>query len=224
MSRGVVYKCVDGKKFEKTTVQDTGNSSTVFDSGKVRHCDDGVTWYDNYPMEAIFDKYFNATWSAGFDKYGNILATKDYGDHPRAGGTQEYKGMWGFDNAAIKSFISGGEVQQMMIEVNFADPDHAGTPLLTFAPHDRKTKPNSFNFLNVWESYDVSQSFTQTGDSYSKWIMLPNGSWLDGDMGGVAVWAASNVATSLTRFSGVSELFNTRLFVKVLKDYKVKLT
>ena len=131
--------------------------------------------------------------------------------------------MWWFDNTAIKNFVENGLVQQIMIEVNFVDPDHSGTPSLYFAAHDRKTKPNEFNFLNGWESYKLQQNFDQTGNAYSKWIMLPVASWLDGAFGGVAVWATTDTALNLTRFSGVSETFNTRLFVKVLKDYKVNL-
>lgn len=221
MGRGVIYKCIDGKRWEKTTVMDTGNTSDVFDEGKVRHCDDGNKWYDNYPMEAEYEKYFSATWSQGYGKNGVKLDDKNFGDHPRAGDTEGYIGMWGFDNAAMKSFVENGLVLSLMINVNFADPTHAGNPSLIFGPHIHKTKPNAALWSNINQLYTAPQVFTQTGDSYSKWIYLPTAAWLGGDVGGIAVWAASNIATNYARFSGISESFNTRIFIKVRKDFKV---
>lgn len=222
MGVGVVYKCVDGKSWAKSTVMDTGNTSTTFDAGKVRHCDDGVVWYDNYPMEKPYEQYFNATWTQSYNESGVKLDTKVHGDHLKAGDTYGFIGMWGFNNTDIKKFVADGVITSLMIEVMYDTPADNHDPTVYFAAHDRKTEPNVADFLNIWESFKTTKVFNSASADYKTWVTLPVDNWLDGEMGGVAVWGASDTVGNYARFAGKTTSnglngFNTRLFVKVLK-------
>lgn len=223
MADGVIYKCIDGKSWEKTIVQDTGNSSTTFDTGTIKHCDDGKKWYWNYPMERSYEQYFNVTWSQSYKWNGDKVTVSVDGDHVRAGDTEGYIGMFGFDNTAMKKFVAGGLVQSLMIQVMYDDPSDTRKPNVFFAAHDRKTKPNTANFLNIWESFKTQKEFENTSDNYySTWVYLPIANWLDGEMGGIAVWGLANTTANYARFAGKTTAngfsgYNTRLFIKVLK-------
>lgn len=224
MGHGVIYKCIDGKRWEKTVVKDTGNTSDVFDDGKVRHCDDGSKWYDNYPMEKYYEQYFNAWWTQGYKGNGDKLTNKDFGDHPRAGDTTGYIGMWGFNNEALKDFVADGIVTSMKIEVMYDDPTDNKTPTITFGCFNNKTEPNradaEFIFSNP--EYTVDKTFTKTDADYKTWITLPVACWLNGEFGGVACWGKTNTSANYARFAGEHtshslNAFNTRLFLKVFK-------
>ena len=223
MGDGVIWKCIDGKSWAKTTVQDTGNSSDVFDAGKIMHCEKGNKWYWNFPMERSYEQYFNATWTQGYMGSGTKLSTSTYGDHPRAGDTEGFIGMWGFDNTAMKKFVADGVIQSLQIQVVYDDPSGTAVPDIKFAADDRKTEPNVANFLNIWESFSTERTFTNTADNYySTWVILPVANWLNGDMGGVACWGKTNTASDYARFAGKTTSggltgYNTRLFIKVLK-------
>ena len=222
MGNGFIYKCIDGIKWEKTTVQDTGNSSDVFDNGLIRHCDDGNKWYDNYPNERYYEQYFNAVWTQSYNGNGDKLTVTAHGDHVEAGGTAGYIGMWGFDNTAMKKFVADGAVTSLQIEVMYDDPSDDKEPTIKFAAHDRKTEPNFADFLNIWESYETQRKFTKTDANYKSWVTLPVANWINGEMGGIAVWGLTDATANYARFAGKTTSlsltgFNTRLFIKVFK-------
>jgi hypothetical protein len=223
MSDGYTYRCEDAQKWVKTEVKDTGNSSDVFNGGKIMHCHDGNKWYWNYPNERSYEQYFNVTWTQSYKWNGDRLTVSVDGDHVRAGDTEGYIGMWGFDNTAMKKFVADGLVQSIMIQVNYDDPSGTVTPNVYFAAHDRKTKPNVANFLNIWESFKTQKEFINTADNYySTWVSIPIANWLDGEIGGIAVWGITNTAANYARFAGKTTAnnfngYNTRLYIKVLK-------
>lgn len=226
MSDGVLYKS-DGNAWTKSVCKDTtnGDSPTVpFDDGLVKHCN-GSAWFTNYPMEQLYEQYFNALWTHGY-KYGTgqILDEATWGNHPRCGdATADFCGMWGFDNAAIKTFVGSGIVKQIQIEVMFDDPTHSGTPSVYFSPHTYKqsTAPGSFSKTYVDEAYKTTSVFGQTGADYTRWIVMPVGSYKAGAMGGIFVHATATAGNS-ARYAGKTTSnglngFNTRLWIQVLK-------
>ena len=218
MAKGVLQRC-NGTVWANT-IQKKCNGSAWTD-GKVRHCD-GAAWYDNYPMETIEEKYFNVVWTQPYNKSGVKLDAATWGDHPRAGDSIGFIGLWGFDNAAMKAFVGNGTILSIQLECLFIDPSHAGNPALTFGAHVYTSKPNSANWNDINNLYTVNSTFNQTGSNINRWIHLPVAAWIGGIMGGVAVWAASNTAANSARFAGKTSshgvsAFNTRLYIKVQK-------
>jgi hypothetical protein len=224
MVKGVVYKC-NGSTWSKSVVKDTSNGTgTTYDEGFIQHYSaTEKTWHENYPMEQLYEAYFNAQWTQGY-KYatGQILDTATWGDHPRCGdATANFCGLWGFDRAAMQAFVADGVVQDIQIEVMFDDPSHAGNPYVYFFPHVYTSKPSSWSGYNANSTYKTYSQFNQTGADYTRWIKLPVGAWLGGSMGGVVVHADATAANS-ARFAGKTTShslngFNTRLWIQVLK-------
>lgn len=196
------------------------NATTASD-GKVQHAN-ATTWFDNYPMETVQEQYFNVVWTQAYNGSGVKLDAATWGDHPRAGDSIGFRGLWGFDNAAMKSFVGTGTIQKLQVEVMFDDPSHAGNPSLRFGAHIYKSKPSSANWNDINNLYTTDSQFMQTGSNYTRWITLPNAAWIDGNMGGMAVWATANTAGNSARFAGKTtshsmNSFNTRLLIQVLK-------
>lgn len=223
MSDGVLYKS-NGSTWTKS-VSKKFDGINVHD-GVVKHSN-GTTWYDNYPMEQIYEQYFNVTWTHGYKwGTGQLLDEATWGDHPRCGdATADFMGMWGFDNAALKSFVSTGVIQLMQIQVMFDDPSHSSNPYVYFGAHTYRqtTKPTTFSqsYVSTAAANIVYHTFTQTGADFSTWITLPNSAWLNGTMGGVYVHASATAGNS-ARFAGKTTSnglngYNTRLYVQVLK-------
>jgi hypothetical protein len=218
LSDGVLYKFNATAPSESQSRKFNASSSS---DGQIKHAN-ATTWYQNYPMEQVYEKYFNVEWTHAYNGSGVKLDQTTWGDHPRAGDSIGFIGLWGFDNTDMKNFVSGGEIQEIKVEVRFDDPSHAGNPSLKFGVHIYKSKPSSSSWDDINNLYVTSSTFNQTGSDFSRWITLPNAAWLNGNMGGVAVWAASNTAANSARFAGKTSShslnsFNTRLYIKVLR-------
>jgi hypothetical protein len=229
VTKGVVYKN-NGTTWTKCTVKDTGNgTSTTWDDGKIQHWyAGGNKWEDNYPMEQLYEQYFNVTWTHGYKwGTGQILDEATWGNHPRCGdATADFCGMWGFDNTALKNFVtSTGKIQKLQIEVMFDDPTHASNPYVYFGAHTyaQSTAPTSFSQskVNTTSTNIVYHTFVQTGADFSTWITLPITAYLSGTMGGVYVHASATAGNS-ARFAGKTtsnglNAYTSRLYVQVLK-------
>lgn len=219
MSDGVLYKASAtawtksvAKKFSATGVED----------GLVKHAD-ATAWYKNYPMEQLYDQYFDVQWTHGYNGSGVKLDDATWGDHPRSGdATSNFYGLWGFDNAAIKAFVGTGVIQALQIEVMFDDPTHTSNPIVNFFPHTYQSMPASYsgNYGNT--TYTTQSTFVQTGADFSRWIVMPVAAYLAGSLGGIVCHAPTATAGNSCRFAGKTTSnglngFNTRLWVQVLK-------
>src|SRR3954462_12657519 len=101
MSDGVLYKA-SATAWTKSTCKKF--SATGVEDGIVKHAS-ATAWYKNYPMEQVYEQYFNVTWTHGYNGSGVKLDDATWGDHPRSGdATSNFYGLWGFDTTAIKSF------------------------------------------------------------------------------------------------------------------------
>jgi hypothetical protein len=218
LSDGVVYK-FNASTWSKS--QSKKMNATTITDGKIRHAN-ATTWYDNYPMEQLYEQYFNVVWTQGYTGSGEKLDTATWGDHPRSGDSVDFIGLFGFDRAAMQSFVSTGTIQEIKIEVMFDDPSHSGNPQVTFGAHIYTSKPTTANWDYINNAYTVTSTFTQTGSDFTRWIILPDAAWIGGDMGGVAIWSPSATAANSARFAGKTtshdlNTFNTRLYIQVLK-------
>jgi hypothetical protein len=218
MGKGVLYKANANSWSDSIC---TKMNASIKSFGVIRHAN-ATTWYDNYPMEQLQEQYFDVVWTQAYNSSGQKLDAATWGDHPRAGDSVGFRGLWGFDNTAMKNFVGSGVIQKIQIEVKFDDPSHAGNPSLKFGAHINKTKPNTSSWDDINNLYLTSNTFNQTGSDYTRWITLPNAAWLGGNMAGVAVWASSNTAANSARFAGKTtshnlSWFNTRLLIQVLK-------
>ena len=73
-------------------------------------------WQLNYPMEA---KSTTATFNAfgpRLNESGTKLDSATWGDHPRAGDSIDFIGLWGFDNNAMKAFVGDGKIEKIQFE------------------------------------------------------------------------------------------------------------
>lgn len=220
MSDGVLYK------FNATTPsksQAKKFSASAVEDGSIKHAN-ASTWYKNYPMEQVYEQYFNVTWTHGYKwSTGQILDEATWGNHPRAGdATADFCGMWGFDHNAIASFISNGVLQDLQILVMFDNPTHTGNPAVNFGKHNQMvgSRPSSFSQSWCATGSAIAKTFTNTGADYSSWIVLPTSFWTS-DFGGIYVHAAAT-ATNSCRFAGTTTSnglngFTSQLYVKVLK-------
>jgi hypothetical protein len=220
LGKGYLYKST-ATTWSKSTCKYSNKAGTTMLDGTVQHSD-GASWHSNYPMEQLYEQYFNVVWTQAYNGSGVKLDAGTWGDHPRCGDTANFRGLWGFDNAAMKSFVSGGIVQGIQIEVMFDDPSHTGNPDTIFGVHIYKSKPTSATMDNINTLYTTASKFTQTGSDFRRWITLPTNAWIGGDMGGVAVWAAAATAVNSARFAGDTtshnlDAFNTRLWIQVMK-------
>lgn len=196
-------------------------SASAITDGKVQHAN-ATTWFDNYPMETSQSQTFNVVWTQAYNGSGVKLDPATWGDHPRAGDSIGFIGLWGFDNTALKSFVSTGTIQKIEYTIMFDDPSHAGNPSLRFGAHIYKSKPTNTSWDDINNLYTTDSQFNQTGSNYTRTISLPIGAWIGGNMGGLTVWATSNTAGNSARFAGKTtshsmNAYNSTLKITVLK-------
>lgn len=218
MSKGVLYKFNASSPSKSQSKKFSASSSS---DGKVRHAD-ASNWYDNYPMEQVYEQYFNVVWTQGYNGSGAKLDPATWGDHPRSGDTIDFHGLWGFDRTAMRDFVANGVVQDLQIVVRFDDPSHAGNPDAEFYPHNYTSKPSSYSSTRATKSYKKSETFNQTGSDYTRWVKLPVEAWWNGDLAGIVVSAPSATGANSARFAGKTSSHNlssytTKLFIQVLK-------
>lgn len=220
MSDGVLYKA-NATTWSKSVAKKF-NASAVED-GIVKHAN-ASSWFKNYPMEQVYEQYFNVVWTHGYKwGTGQILDEATWGNHPRAGdATADFCGMFGFDYNAIAAFISNGVIQDLQLNVYFDNPTHAGNPVVYFGKHNQKLSSRPSSFSQAWcnQSNIVNRTFNNTGADYTSWIVLPTTLWAT-DFGGIYVHASATDVNSCrlagtTTSNGVNG-FNSQLYVKVLK-------
>jgi hypothetical protein len=217
VSDGVLYK-FNASTWSKS--QSKKFNSGAISDGKVRHAN-ASTWFDNYPMEQIFTTTFDVVWTQAYNGSGVKLDSATWGDHPRCGDSINFQGLFGFDNSAMKSFVSNGVIQSIKFTCMYDDPSHAGTPVVSFAPHVYTSKPSSYNGNQANKNYNASSTFNQTGADYTRQISLPVGAWLNGSFGGVLIYAGATAGNSV-RFAGKTtshglNAYNSQIEISVLK-------
>lgn len=219
MSDGVLYKS-NGTTWTKSVNKRMNGTATT--DGIVKHSN-GSTWYNNYPMEQLYESYFNVTWTHGYNGSGVKLDETTWGNHPRSGdATSNFYGLWGFDRVAMQNFVSTGIVQNIQIEVMFDDPSHTSNPVVNFFPHTYTALPASYSGTYGNTTYTQQETFVQTGADFTRWVTLPVGAWLSGNFAGVVCHAPSATAGNSCRFAGTTTSnglngFNTRVLIQVLK-------
>lgn len=218
MSDGVLYKS-NGTTWTKSVCKRSEAGTSIVD-GVLKHSN-GVTWYDNYPMEQVYTQSFSVVWTQAYNGSGVKLDTGTWGDHPRSGDSANFQGLFGFDRTAMVDFVEGGVIQSIKITVMFDDPSHAGNPTVNFCPHTYTSKPTTWSSANLNKTYKTTSQFNQTGSNYTRTITLPDGAWLGGNMGGIAIYGTTAAADS-ARFAGKTTShdmtwYNTQLELQVLK-------
>lgn len=221
MGKGVLYKS-NGSSWSKSLNRDFDPVAKIWEQGTVKHSN-GSTWYDNYPMEELHNKTFNVSWTQGYNGSGQKLDYATWGVHPRSGGSANFQGLFGFDRNAMRDFVAGGVVKFIKITVMFDDPLHAGNPTVNFCPHTYTSKPDSWSGWYLNKNYKATSQFMQTqiGYDFTRTITLPVGAWLDGNMGGIAIYGTTAAADSC-RFAGnISgdglNAYTSKLEIQVLK-------
>ena len=217
MADGVLYKS-SASGWSKTVCKKS--SASGWTDGKVQHSN-GSNWFDNYPMEQLYESYFNVQWTQGYNGAGVKLDAGTWGDHPKSGDSIDFKGVWGFDRAAMQSFVGNGVIQQIKLEIKLQDPGHQGNPDVWFAPHTYTSKPAPWNEANVFTEHQVKSTFVQTGGAITRWITFPPAAWMGGNLAGFRADGAAEASDSAT-FAGKTTshgitAFNSRIYIQVLK-------
>jgi hypothetical protein len=214
----------DFQKDQDTTWNDTITkkfNNKAGTTGKVMHATSNE-WHENYPQTKLYEQYFNVAWTQGYNGSGAKLDYSVHGDHPKAGDTFGFIGLFGFNNADLKSFVDNGEVQNIQIEVAVDSNISGVSPDIYFGSHFYWEKPNTVNWQYIDSQYKTLTRFVNYGYDYRKWVQIPIEGWWNGTLGGIAVWGETSTAADYARFAGKTTshqmiAFNSRLFVKVLK-------
>ena len=201
------------KKFNATTISD----------GKVRHAN-ATTWYDNYPMEQSYTQQFTATWSQGFLGNGTRLDDGVWQGNIITGSTTDYKGMFGFNQSAIQSFLGTGQfgnVTSARLLINCYETTDNGSPDVIVGKHSYTSEPaGTWNGVTNADWGDSSSLHVPNQALGGYWvtlnptqITLANGTTA---IGGIALKGATALNEDMGKFNGVSS-YNTILEVTVLK-------
>ena len=217
MSDGVLYKA---NATAWTKSQSKKANATVVSDGNVKHAN-ATTWFKNYPMEQVFTQSFGVVWTHAYNGSGVQLDPATWGDHPRAGDSVNFQGLFGFDRSAMQTFVGTGVIQSIKFTCMFDDPSHAGNPIVNFAPHVYTAKPSSYNGVNANKNFSAQSTFVQSGADYTRTITLPIGAWLSGNMGGILIYADATAGNSV-RFAGKTtshtlNAYNSIIEISVLK-------
>lgn len=220
MGNGVLWKA-NTSTWSKTIAKKF-NTSDMSD-GRVRHAD-ASNWYDNYPMEQYFTQTFNAIWSQGYNEAGTPLDAGVWQGNILTGSTSNYKGMFGFDKAAIQAFIGSGNfgnVTSATLWVNCYETTTNGSPDVQIGKHSYASRPSgSWNgSTNAdWGDYSSLHVPNKTLGGYM--IKLNPSQITLADIhtavGGFCLRGASATNEDHGKFNGVSS-YTTKLDITVLK-------
>jgi hypothetical protein len=212
----------DGKlfKFNATTysksVAKKFNATSVSD-GKVRHAN-ASTWYDNYPMEQLYTAKFPAIWSQGWMGDGTRLDDTAWYNRIITGSTTGYRGMYGFRQSDIASFIGSGVVQSARLHLHCFETTTNGSPDVQFGKHTYTSEPSgTWTGQNTsWTDYSSLHVPNQAVGGY--WVNLnPSQIRYNGvAIGGIALRGESNTSENMGKFSSYTD-FTTELEITVLK-------
>jgi len=219
VGKGVLYKANDttwtksqAKKFDNTTMHD----------GKVMHAND-TTWYDNYPMEQYYTQTFNATWSQGWKGDGTRLDEGVWQENILVGSTTGFRGMLGFNQAAIQAFLGSGafgNVTSANLLVNCYETTTNGSPDVQFGKHSYGSKPAGTWTGQNCDWGDLSALHVPNKATGGYWVALhPTQITLANGVtaiGGFALRGETNTDENHGKFNGILS-FNSQLQITVLK-------
>jgi hypothetical protein len=159
MSDGVLYKS-NGSAFSKSQAKKMGGTAQT--DGKVQHSN-GVTWYDNYPMEQYYTQTFDCTWTQSYEGDGTQLFRGTFWkDDIVIGETTNYRGLMGFDKGKIQTFINGGTVTGLRLLINLRETSVNGKPDLQIGKYTYSTYPSSYTGQGDWGD-QTSKQFPNNG-------------------------------------------------------------
>ena len=214
MADGVLYKFnattwskSQAKKFNATTISD----------GQARHAN-ATSWFDNYPMEQSYVQTFAATWSQGWRGDGVRLDDGVWQGNILVGSTTNYRGMIGFSQSAIASFIAGGTVTAARLLINCYETTTNGAPDVEIGKHTYTAKPAGTWTLQNSYWTDLSNLHVPNGATGGYWVTLKPSQILNNGVaiGGVALRGQAATDENHGKFSGVSS-FSSKLEITVLK-------
>lgn len=215
MSKGVLYK--SGTVWSKSQAK---RSATAWNNTVIKHSN-GVSWFDNFPMEEYITKEFNVTWSQGWKGDGTPLHDTAWYGNIITGSTTNYRGMLGFDKNAIQSHINGGKVTSVKLLINCYETTLNGSPDVVIGKHGWNSEPaegTRWGGEADWGDYSTLHVPNQKTGGY--WVTLrPTQATLaDGvtAIGGIALRGASATAEDMGKFSGKNQ-FTSKLQITVLK-------
>lgn len=217
MGKGVLYKC-NGTTWSKSQAKDTSNTSDIWDNGLIKHSD-GTSWFDNYPMEQLYEQTFNATWTQGYQGDGVALYNGTFWEHDLVvGDPLNFRSLIGFNRSAIQAFIQGGTVTQLQLLINLKSASTDGKADVYFGKHSYDTEPATYTGQGDWGDQAHKQFPVQGLGGY--WISLNPTQATQANgitaISGIAMRAATATAEDMARFNGTTT-FTTQLKIKVLK-------
>lgn len=220
MGKGVIYKS-NGTTWSKSTVQDTGNdTSTLWDAGVIKHFNAADSkWYDNYPMEQTYVQTFNATWSQGWKGDGTRLDTGVWQGNILVASTTNFRGMLGFSQSAIKTFIGTGTITKLRLLINCYETTLNGSPDVKIGKHSYLSVPTGTWTGSNAEWTDYSSLHVNNGATGAYWVTLKTSQMFMANgtvIGGIALMGMSATDEDHGKFSGVSS-YTSKLEVTVLK-------
>lgn len=215
MGKGVLWKANNttwsksqAKKFNDNAMSD----------GKVLHSN-GVTWYENYPMEQEFTQDFPCTWTQGYTSGGTKLWAPSWGDHIYSGGGDGFKSFIGFDRNAIQNFVGSGQILYVKLLINLKETSLNGSPIVNFYPHDYGSAPASWSGSGINTNYNSQHSFPNKAYG-GYWKDLTANHVKNPSTGvffqGIAVMPKSNTEWDWAVFNGKAS-YSSKLQIKVLK-------
>lgn len=218
MADGVLYKA-NATAWSKT-VNKRFNATTVID-GNVKHAN-ATTWFKNYPMIQSYTQTFNATWSQGWKGDGTALDDTAWYGNIITGSTTNYRGMLGFSQSAIASFIGSGTVTAAKLLVNCYETTTNGAPDVQLGKHSYTAEPAQGSTWNGstntdWTNFATLHVPNQALGGY--WVTLhPDQIRMSNGVaiGGIALRGATATSEDMGKFSGVSS-FNSQLQITVSK-------
>lgn len=214
MSDGYLYK-FNATTYSKSVAKKF-NATTVSD-GVVKHAN-AATWYKNYPMTQVYTSTFNATWSQGWLGDGTRLDDGVWNGNIITGSTTNYRGMLGFSQSAIKSFIGTGVVQSARLLIHCYETTTNGAPDVQIGKHTYTAEPaGTWTGANAyWD--DMSTLHVNNNALADYWVTLkPSQILYNGNaIGGVALRGATATNEDMGKFSGVNT-FTSKLEITVLK-------
>lgn len=220
MADGVLYKA-NATTWSKSTAKKF--TASAVEDGIIKHAN-ASTWFKNYPMEQYFTQQFNATWSQGWKGDGTRLDEGTWNEDIMTGSTANaFRGMIGFNQAAIQSFLGSGNfgsVTSARLLINCEETSTTGSPDLDIGKHSYNSLPAGTWTGENTDFGDYSQLHVNNQALGGYWVTLnPTQITLaDGRtaIGGVALRGHTNLDEDYARWNGV-KTFNSILEVTVYK-------
>lgn len=154
MADGYLYKA-NATTWSKSVCKKS--NATTFTDGVVKHSN-ATTWFDNYPMEQYYTQNFDCTWTQSYEGDGTALFRGTFWkDDIVIGETTNYRGLMGFKQSDIQSFISGGIVTDVKLLINLRETSVNGKPDLQIGKHSYSTYPSTYTGQGDWGDLTAKQ-------------------------------------------------------------------